>query len=164
MNFRRRLFLCTTLYGNLMQACNFVAHLTLFSFEFLYEFFIEDASLCLLYYSAKKSKMTKNSNQGGPALKTKTFGVYMGVGWGGPSPQPQSPVYALAWTNKHAHTHSHQGTLTYPQGRTYTHINNNTKNYWKQIVCEVARDDKQYLKQSAVCKAQISSMGVTKST
>ena len=29
----------------------------------------EDASQRLLYHGAKKSKMTKNSNQGGPALK-----------------------------------------------------------------------------------------------
>ena len=46
-----------------------VAHLTNFSFEFFYEIFTEDASLLLLYHGAKKSKMTKNSNQGGPALK-----------------------------------------------------------------------------------------------
>ena len=46
-----------------------MAHLTNFSFDFFYEFFTEDASLRLLYHSAKKSKMTKNSNQGGgPAL------------------------------------------------------------------------------------------------
>ena len=45
-----------------------MAHLTNFSFEFLYEIFIEDASLRLLNHGAKKSKMTKNSNQGGPAL------------------------------------------------------------------------------------------------
>ena len=35
------------------------------SVEFFYEIFTEDASLPLLYRSAKKSKMTKNSNQGG---------------------------------------------------------------------------------------------------
>ena len=45
-----------------------VAHLTNFSFEFVYDIFTEDASLLLLYHGAKKSKMTKNSNQGGPAL------------------------------------------------------------------------------------------------
>ena len=45
-----------------------VAHLTNFSFEFFYKIFTEDASLSLLYHGAKKSKMTKNSNQGGPAL------------------------------------------------------------------------------------------------
>ena len=33
-----------------------------------YEIFTEDASLLLLHYSAKKSKMTNNSNQEGPAL------------------------------------------------------------------------------------------------
>ena len=42
-----------------------MAHLTIFSFEFFYKIFTEDASLPLLYHGAKKSKMTKNSNQGG---------------------------------------------------------------------------------------------------
>ena len=45
-----------------------MAHLTNFSFEFFYENFTEDASQLRLYHGAKKSKMTKNSNQGGPAL------------------------------------------------------------------------------------------------
>ena len=45
-----------------------MAHLTNFSFEFFYKIFTEDASRSLLYHGAKKSKMTKNSNQGGPAL------------------------------------------------------------------------------------------------
>ena len=45
-----------------------MAHLTNFFFEFFYEIFTEDASLLLLYHGAKKSKMTKNLNQGGPAL------------------------------------------------------------------------------------------------
>ena len=45
-----------------------MAHLTNFSFEFFYKIFAEDASQLLLYHGAKKSKMTKNSNQGGPAL------------------------------------------------------------------------------------------------
>ena len=44
-----------------------MAHLTNFSFEFFYEIFTEDASLLLLYEGAKRSKVTKNSNQGGPA-------------------------------------------------------------------------------------------------
>ena len=42
-----------------------VAHLTNFSFEFFCKIFTEDASRPLLYHGAKKSKMTKNSNQGG---------------------------------------------------------------------------------------------------
>ena len=42
-----------------------MVHFTFFSFEFFYEIFKEDASLRLLYRGAKKSKMTKNSNQGG---------------------------------------------------------------------------------------------------
>ena len=46
-----------------------MSHLTNFSFEFVYKIFTEDASQPLLYHGAKKSKMTKNSNQGGgPAL------------------------------------------------------------------------------------------------
>ena len=45
-----------------------VAHLTNFSLEIFYALFTEDASLNL-YHGEKKSKMTKNSNQGGPALK-----------------------------------------------------------------------------------------------
>ena len=42
-----------------------MAHLTNFPFEFFYEIFTEDASRPLLYHGAKKSKMTKNPNQGG---------------------------------------------------------------------------------------------------
>ena len=44
-----------------------MAQLTNLAFEFFYEIFTEDASLRLLYHGAKKSKMTKNPNQGGPA-------------------------------------------------------------------------------------------------
>ena len=46
-----------------------MAYLTNFSFEFFNAIFIEDDSLLLLYHGAKTSKMTKNSNQVGPALK-----------------------------------------------------------------------------------------------
>ena len=46
-----------------------MAHLTNFSFQFFNKIFTEDASLPLLYHGAKKSKMTKNSNQGGSCLK-----------------------------------------------------------------------------------------------
>ena len=53
----------------LCKRANSVAHLTNFSFEFFYKIFTEDASLPLLYHGAKKSKMTKNSNQGGPDLR-----------------------------------------------------------------------------------------------
>ena len=45
-----------------------MAYLTNFSFEFVYDIFTEDASLLFLYHGAKKSKMTKNSIKGGPAL------------------------------------------------------------------------------------------------
>ena len=60
-----------------------VAHLADFSFEFFYKIFTEDASLPLLYYGAKTSKMTKTSNQGGPALKTSQqviIGIYKPLG------------------------------------------------------------------------------------
>ena len=46
-----------------------MANLTNFSFEFFYEIFTEDASLRFLYHGAKKSKMTKNSIQGGSYLE-----------------------------------------------------------------------------------------------
>ena len=49
----------------LCKRATLVAHLTNFSFEFCYEIFTEDASLLFLYHGAKKSKMAKNSNQGG---------------------------------------------------------------------------------------------------
>ena len=49
-----------------------VAHLTNFSFEFFYEIFTQDASLLLLHHGAKKSKMTKNSNQGGSCLNPRS--------------------------------------------------------------------------------------------
>ena len=41
-----------------------VAHLTIFPLNFLMKFFTQDAFLLLLYHGAKKSKMTKTSNQG----------------------------------------------------------------------------------------------------
>ena len=52
-----------------------MAHLTNFSFEFFYEIFTEDASPFFLYHGAKKSKMTKNSNQGGSCLKNGIAGM-----------------------------------------------------------------------------------------
>ena len=48
-----------------MQASNFGGSFTNFSFEFFYKIFTEDVSLRFLYHGAKKSKMTKNSNQRG---------------------------------------------------------------------------------------------------
>ena len=46
----------------------------LFLWIFFYEIFTEDASQCLLYHDAKKSKMpTKNSNQRGPSLSWLQF-------------------------------------------------------------------------------------------
>ena len=69
LNFRRRPILCTTLYRNLMQASNFGGTFDQLFLWIFYEIFTEYASLLLLYHGAKMSKMTKNSNQGGPALK-----------------------------------------------------------------------------------------------
>ena len=57
---------------SLSKRATSLAHLTNFSFEFFYEIFTEDASLPLLYQGAKKSKMTKNSNQGGSCLNCGT--------------------------------------------------------------------------------------------
>ena len=51
-----------------MQASNFGGTFDqLFLWIFLWNF-TEDASQLFLYHGAKKSKMTRNSNQGGPAL------------------------------------------------------------------------------------------------
>ena len=69
MNFRRQPILCTTLYRNPMQASNFGGTFDQLFLRIFYKIFTKDASLPLLYHGAKKSKMTKNSNQGGPALK-----------------------------------------------------------------------------------------------
>ena len=60
-----------------------MAHLTNFSFEFFYEIFTEDAFLLCLYHGAKKSKTTKKSNQGGPALRIKVYAENVGQGGGG---------------------------------------------------------------------------------
>ena len=49
--------------------------MTNFSFEFFYQIFTEDAPLPLLYHGAKKSKMTKNSNQGVSCLKLGCYEV-----------------------------------------------------------------------------------------
>ena len=66
LNFRRWPILCTRI-ETLYKRATSVAHLTVFSFEFFYEIFTQDAPLLLVFHGAKKSKMTKNSNQGGPA-------------------------------------------------------------------------------------------------
>ena len=61
-----------------MQASNFGGTFDqLFLWMFFYKFFTEDASL-LLYHGAKKSKMTKNSNQGGPAPPLEAILVIFG--------------------------------------------------------------------------------------
>ena len=64
LNFRRWPVLCTTLYRNPMRASNFRGTFDQLFLWFFYVVFTEDVSLLFLYHSAKKSKMTKNSNQG----------------------------------------------------------------------------------------------------
>ena len=56
-----------------MQATNFGRTFDQLFLRIFYKIFTEDASQPLLYHGAKKSKMTKNSNQGGggPALSWK---------------------------------------------------------------------------------------------
>ena len=64
-NFRRRPILCTTLYRNPIQARNgFGGTFDQLFLWIFYAFFTQDATLLFLYHGAKKSKMTKNSNQG----------------------------------------------------------------------------------------------------
>ena len=58
-------FVYNFVYKTLCKRPTLVPHLTNFSFEFFYKNFTEDASLLCLYHGAKKSKMTKNSYQGG---------------------------------------------------------------------------------------------------
>ena len=48
-----------------MQASTFGGTFDQLFLRIFYEIFTEDASQPLLYHGAKKSKMTKNSNQGG---------------------------------------------------------------------------------------------------
>ena len=68
LNFRRRPFLCTTLYRNPMQASNFGGTFDqLFLWIFLWNFHRRCLSTSSIPW-CKKVKMTKNSNQGGPAL------------------------------------------------------------------------------------------------
>ena len=76
LNFRRRPFCVQLCIETLCKRATSVAHLTNFSFEFFYKIFTEDASQRLLYHGAKKSKMTKNSNQGGPALNRCIFCLF----------------------------------------------------------------------------------------
>ena len=54
-----------------------MAHLTNVFFEFFYKIFTEDGSVLCLYHGAKKSKMTKNPNQGGvlPGLLVTTYNI-----------------------------------------------------------------------------------------
>ena len=81
LNFRRRPIVCTTLYRNLMQASNFGGTFDqLFLWNF-YALWTEDAFLLLLYHGANKSKLTKNSNQGGggPAFRILIKAIQCGL-------------------------------------------------------------------------------------
>ena len=66
LNFRRRPILCTTLYRNPIQVSNFGGTFDQHFLRIFYAIFTQGAPLLFLYHGAKKSKMTKNSNQGGP--------------------------------------------------------------------------------------------------
>ena len=79
-----------------------VAHLTNFSFEFFYEMFTEDASLLLLYHGAKKSKMTKNSNQGGPALILQFIVRVLSLWASGANGMRDYPTLVLREQTRHA--------------------------------------------------------------
>ena len=68
LNFRRRPFLCASLYRNHKQGRNFGGTFDqLFLWVFLWDFHTR-CPLPFLYHGAKKSIMTKNSKQGGLAL------------------------------------------------------------------------------------------------
>ena len=73
-----------------------MAYLTNFSFELFYALFIEDDLLCL-YHGAKKSKMTKNSNQGGLAFTTSTERAGKGLH---PKSVHFKPIHLLHLTEK----------------------------------------------------------------
>ena len=68
MNFRRRPVCVQLCIETLCKQATLLAHLTNVSFEFFCKIFTEDAPLPLLRHGAKKSKMTKNSTQGGSCL------------------------------------------------------------------------------------------------
>ena len=95
-----------------------MAHLTNFSFEFVYKIFTEDASLPLLYHGAKKSKMTKTQIKGGcptlgfslwklHSLTNLSIGVGRGAfiyiiwldkGWGNPDRNVVAKTICCWWT------------------------------------------------------------------
>ena len=71
LNFQRRPILCTTLYRNLMQSCNFGGTFDqLFFCMFLWNFYRRCPSTSSILW-CKKSKMTKNSNQGAVGVMKK---------------------------------------------------------------------------------------------
>ena len=75
LNFRRQPILCTTLYRNpiLYKRATLVAHLTNFSLEFFMQFSYKMPLYCFCTMVQKKSKMTKNSNQGGGGVQMRPF-------------------------------------------------------------------------------------------
>ena len=79
-----------------------MAHLINFSFEFFYEIFTEDASLLFLYHEAKKSKMTKNPNQGGggSCLKATVRTDTVDGGWSEGERRERSEKERAARTNR----------------------------------------------------------------
>ena len=84
-----------------MQAINFGGTFDqLFPLNFFYKIFTEDASQPLLYHGAKKSKMTKNSNQGGSCLK---FRSGEALPWQLPM-QPRVSYFFKNFVNKYLRT------------------------------------------------------------
>ena len=61
-----------------MQVSNFGGTFDQLFLWIFYEIFTDDASVLPLYHGAKKTKMTKNSNQGGPALRKYTVEIILG--------------------------------------------------------------------------------------
>ena len=68
LNFRRRPFLCTTLYRNLYKRSTSVVHLTNFSDEFFYGIFTEDVSTSSIPW-CKKVKDDQKPKSRGSCLK-----------------------------------------------------------------------------------------------
>ena len=110
LNFRRRPFLCTTLYRNLMQTGNFGGTFDqLFLRIILWNFHRRCLSICAIPW-CKTSRMTKNSNQGGGScLKIPLLQTFLQVGHD-PIPQKcqlsNSGVSRRNGTGKHWSLHA----------------------------------------------------------
>ena len=75
LNFRRRPFLCTTLYRNLLQASNFDGAFDQLFLWIFYQFFLQKMPLNVVYTMVQESKKwpkTQIKGGGGPALRKST--------------------------------------------------------------------------------------------